>query len=178
MFEKEQLNEVEFEISSHENYSVEIPRSRDSEINHESYRAEKPREANATQSANKANHAAAEVIENFYINGNPMAEKETILYVKEPHKELNVTSITDATTDIVIENERNHENTNAYKQQNVSSPELEEKCEETNTSEATDTVPEAVEAFDDEANMVVKKEAFDDEKKLHRTIIEIGRAHV
>ena len=30
---------------------------------------------------------------------------------------------------------------------------------------------EVVEAFGDEANMVVKKEAFDGEEKLHRTII-------
>ena len=44
-----------------------------------------------------------------------MVEKETILYVKEPHKEFNVTAITDATTAIVVENERNSENTNAYK---------------------------------------------------------------
>ena len=57
MFEKEQLKEVELEISSHENYSVEIPRSRDSEINHENYRAKKPREENATQSTKKASNA-------------------------------------------------------------------------------------------------------------------------
>ena len=44
MFEEEQLNEVELEISSHEGYSVELPRSRDSEINHENYRVEKPKE--------------------------------------------------------------------------------------------------------------------------------------
>ena len=99
-----------------------------------------------------------------------MAEKETML-VKEPHKEFNVTVITEATIDIVIENERNHENTDAYKQQNVLSPELKEKCEEINTFEATDIVLEAVEAFDVDADMVVKKEAFYDEEKLHRTII-------
>ena len=93
-----------------------------------------------------------------------MTEKETMLV-------FNVTTITDATTNIVIENERNHENADAYKQQNVSSPDLKEKCEETNTSEATDTVPETVEAFSDEADMVVKKEAFDDEEKLHRMTI-------
>ena len=101
---------------------------------------------------------------------NPMAKKETML-VKEPHKEFNMTAITVATTNIVIENERNHENTNASKQQTVSSPELKEKCEKTNTYEAVDTVLEAVEAFHDEADMVVKKEAFDDGEKLHRTII-------
>ena len=44
MLEKEQFNEVELEISSHENYSIELPRSRDSKINHQNYRAEKPRE--------------------------------------------------------------------------------------------------------------------------------------
>ena len=63
-----------------------------------------------------------------------------------------MTAITDATTDIVIENERDHENIDAYKQQNVSSPELKEKCEEKSTSGATDTVPEAVEAFGDEVD--------------------------
>ena len=99
-------------------------------------------------------------IENVYINENPMTEKETMLV-------FNVTTITDATTDIVIENEINHENTDAYKQYNVSSPELKEKCEETNTSKDIDRVPEAVEAFGDEADMVDKKEAFDDEEKLH-----------
>ena len=118
------------EISSHEGYTFEPPRSRDSEINHENYRAEKPREENATQSTDKVSNATTKVIENFCINENPMAEKETILYVKEPHKEFNVIAITEATTDIVIENERNHENTDVYKQQNVSSPELKEKCEE------------------------------------------------
>ena len=59
----------------------------------------------------------------------------------------------------------------AYKQQNFSSLELKEKCEETNTSKATNTVPKVVEAFGDEANMVVKNEAFDDEERLHRMII-------
>ena len=48
---------------------------------------------------------------------------------------------------------------------------MKEKCEEINTFEATDIVPEAVEAFDVDTDMVVKKEAFDDEKKLHQTII-------
>ena len=48
---------------------------------------------------------------------------------------------------------------------------MKEKCEETNTSEATDTVPEAIEAFGGEANKFVKKEAFDDEEKLHQTTI-------
>ena len=95
-----------------------------------------------------------------------MVEKET-MSVKEPPKEFSVTTITNATTDIVIENERNHQNADAYKQQNVSSPELKEKCEETNTAEATDTMPEAVEAFDVDVDMVFKKEAFDDEEKLH-----------
>ena len=101
---------------------------------------------------------------------NPMAEKETML-VKEPHKEFIVTAITDTTADIVIENKRNHDNTDAYKQQNVSSPELKEKWEKTNTVEATDTAPEAVETSHDEADMVVKKEVFDDGDKLHRMII-------
>ena len=48
---------------------------------------------------------------------------------------------------------------------------MNETYEATNTSEATDITTEAVEAFGDEAHMVVKNEAFDDEKKLHQTII-------
>jgi len=64
-----------------------------------------------------------------------------------------------------------HEDTDVCKQQTVPSPELNDTCEATNTSEATDITTEAVEAFDDEAHRVVKKEALDDEEKLHQTII-------
>ena len=64
-----------------------------------------------------------------------------------------------------------HEDTDVCKQQTVPSPELNETYEATNTSEATDITTEAVEAFGDEADMVVKNEAFDDEEKLHQKII-------